>query len=89
MAASTGPIIAAGMVTAFNAIIIHDRPAGGQFPTAVGTAIAAAGLALLEHAMPTTARALAWTVLITVLFVRLDPRVPAPLESAADWYRGN
>lgn len=88
MAGSTGPILAAGAITAFNAVIIHDKPLETQIPTAVGTAIAAAGLALIGRALPGAATAFAWLVLVAVLFTRIDPLVPSPLESVADWYNG-
>lgn len=88
MAQSTGPILAVGAVTIFNSVIIHDKPITSQVRTVVGTGIAAATLALMENAVPRAATALAWLALVAVLFVRLDPGVPAPAESFADWYEG-
>jgi hypothetical protein len=88
MAASTGPIAAATGIVAGTAILVHDKPPISQARVIVGGAIAAAGLALLEHALPGVALALAWTVLVAVLFVRVDPATPAPLESINTWING-
>lgn len=86
MSASTGPIVAAGMITVGNAWLVQDKPLSTQSRVVVGTLIAAAGLNLWEHAMPRTAAAVAWLALVAVLMVRVDPLVPSPLESFAEWF---
>lgn len=95
MSQTTGPILAAGGVVWFNAVIVqggrvNSEVQGGAIPTSVliGTGIAAMGLSLWEHAMPATATAFSWLILLTVLLVRVDPAVPSPLESFAQWYQG-
>jgi hypothetical protein len=79
----------AGLIVAGNAIIIQDQTPKSQRRVAIGTAIAAAGLALAENAFPRTAVAFSWLVLLTVLLVRVDPLTPAPLESFQTWYQGS
>lgn len=86
MSASTGPILAAGGITLFNAVIINNQSVQTQAKVIVGTGIAAMGLALIEHASYGLAVGLAWLTLITTLFVRVTPNVPAPLESFTKWY---
>lgn len=86
MAASTGPILAAGGITMFNAIVVHDRSILQERRAIVGALIAAGGLALWEKAMPRTAVALSWLVLLSVLLVRVDPTTPSPIESFQTWY---
>ncbi len=86
MAATTGPILAAGAVTMFNAIIVHDRTVMQEKKAIVGALIAAGGLALWEKAMPRTATAVSWLVLLSVLLVRVDPTTPSPIESFQTWY---
>lgn len=87
MSASTGPIVAAGAVTAFNAIILQGRPPATQARTAVGTLVAAGGLFLAEQVAPKAAVAFAWLVFAGVLLVRVDATTPSPLETFVAWYR--
>lgn len=82
---STGPILAAGAISAFVAIVVEERPILDAPKIAVATGIAAGGLALLEQLWPDGAVALAWTALVTVLLVRVDPKVPAPAEAVSSW----
>lgn len=81
---STGPILTIGAITVANQSIINDKPFDWRVIIATGGA--AAAFALLEKALPDAAVMLAWTALITVLFTRLDPRVPSPVESAFVWW---
>jgi len=83
---STGPMLAIGGITTFNTWIV----AGKDFPwrPLVATGIAAGCLTLLEKANHAIAMGLAWTALITVLFVRLRPDVPAPVEAFVTWWEG-
>lgn len=85
MSATTGPIAAAVLVVAGNAVIVQDKPPTSQTRVIVGGIVAGAGLALWEKAMPQTAVAFSWLVLLTVLLVRVDPTTPAPLESIRNW----
>lgn len=86
MSATTGPIVAAGAITGFVAVVVHNRP---LLPDAarigVSTAIAAGGFFLFERASPALAVPMAWLALTTVLLVRLNPSIPAPAEAVADW----
>jgi len=86
MGESTGPILAAGGVVAFNAIIVNGQPPIAQTRTMVGTLIAAAGLSLLEKPFPRVAVALAWLTLASVLLVRVDRNTPSPIETFTKWY---
>lgn len=81
---STGPILAAGGVALFNKMIVREQPPDWRVVT--GTAIAAGGLALVETFLPKPAVVLSWSVLVAVLFVRLDPGTPAPAEAFEQWY---
>lgn len=84
MSATTGPILAMGGITLFNSMILNGRPYDPKVPIATG--IAAGAFALAEHAWPKGATALAWLALITVLISRVQPGVPAPVESLAVWW---
>lgn len=81
---STGPILATGAIALFNEAVIAGQPVKWKIP--VGTAIAAGGLALLEHAWHAGAVGLSWLALVTILFVRVDPNVPAPAEAFNKWW---
>ena len=88
MSASTGPIIAAGLITIGNRVIIQGHPTDNHvIQTAVGTAIVAGTLAVLENILPGTATSAAWLILLAVILVRVDPTVPAPAEAFAQWYQ--
>lgn len=85
MARSTGPVLAAGAITAFTGLIVREEPVMNFPRVAVATGIAAGGLALIEKLWPDGAVALAWMALVTVLLVRVEPGTPAPAEAVADW----
>lgn len=87
MSASTGPILAAGSIVVFNNVIVQGRKPIDQGRVVVGTLIAAGGLTLVERALPQTAVAVAWLTLVAVLLVRVDPRVPSPVEAFQTWYQ--
>jgi len=87
MAASTGPILAAGGIVIFNQVIVEGRPVHQQNRVVVATLLAAGGLYLWEQAMPRTAVAVAWLALLSTLIVRVDPATPSPIESFDRWYR--
>lgn len=83
MARSTGPILAVGAITLGNASIVNGKPVDLRIP--VGTAIAAGIFALAEKGWERGAVALSYAALVTVLFVRLQPGVPSPVESFNKW----
>ena len=85
MAASTGPVLAAGAITFANEGLL--APAAGEgaaqwnwrvIPATAGLALALAGL---EHLAPGFAVGLAWLALVTVLLVPFG-NAPTPLATA-------
>jgi hypothetical protein len=87
VSASTGPILAAGAIVAFNGVVINGENPMAHLRTGVATAIAAGGLFMFEQVSRDGAVALAWLVLVATLIVRVDPSTPSPVESFARWYR--
>lgn len=85
MSRTTGPVLAIGAITLANRVVFNDQPMDWRIPIATG--ITAAGFALAERAWAEGAVALAWLALVTVLFSRIDPGVPAPAETLEAWYR--
>lgn len=85
MSKTTGPILAVGGITVVNRTVFHGEPMDWRIPIAAG--IAAMGFSLAEKAWEKGAVALAWLAFISVLLTRIDPNVPAPLETLNDWYR--
>lgn len=83
MADTTGPILAIGGITLANKSLLHGQPFDWRI--AIATGLSAGMFALLEKLWHGGAVAFAWLALVTVLLVRLDPKTPAPLESAAKW----
>lgn len=86
MAGSTGPILAVGAITLFNDTVVHTKTVGQDTRVIVGTAIAAGGLYLLEKVDRPLAVGLAWVAFVAVMFTRMDPKVPSPVESFLSWY---
>lgn len=84
MAKTTGPILAVGAITLANETIVQNKPINWRVPVATG--ISAALFALLEKGNEKFAVGLAYLVLVTVLFVRIDPKTPAPAESFLKWW---
>ena len=84
MAESTGPVLAIGALTVANRVIFNDQPMDWKVP--VGTAIAAVLFAGAERAVGRGAVYVAYLALVTVVFARVDPAVPAPAESALKWF---
>jgi len=85
MSATTGPILAMGGVTLFNSMILNGRDFDPKVP--IATLIAAGMLGLAEKAVPQTATAVAWLAFTAVLLTRVQPGVPAPIESLATWWK--
>jgi hypothetical protein len=86
MARSTGPILAIGAITIGNNTLLNGEPFDWRI--AVATGGAAALFALVEKASPELAVGLSYIALVTILFARVNPKVPAPAESALKWWEG-
>lgn len=84
MARSIGPILAVGAITITNQTLLNGKPIDMRVP--VATVIAASAFALLEKGWEDGAVALSYLALLSVLFVRLEPNTPAPVESALKWW---
>jgi Na+-translocating ferredoxin:NAD+ oxidoreductase RnfD subunit len=78
MAKTTGPILAIGGITMASQVLIDKKPPDWRVP--VATAVAAGLFALAEKGWPEGAILLSYTALVTILFVRVDPKTPAPAE---------
>lgn len=87
MSRSTGPILATGVITITNQVIVHGQPMDWRIPVATG--LAAGAFALMEKGWEAGAVGLAWLALVTVLFVRTRPTVPSPVESLVDFWEGS
>lgn len=86
MARSTGPILAIGGITIANQTLFNGKPLDWRVVVATGGA--AMLFALVEKASPEVAVGLAYIGLVTILFARVDPKVPSPAESALKWWEG-
>lgn len=84
MAESTGPILAIGAITLANRSVFNDKEIDWKVP--IATAIAAVLFSGAERAVGRTAVGLAYLALVAVVFVRTDPKVPSPAESALAWF---
>lgn len=84
MSASTGPILAVGAITLANRVVFNDQPMDWKVP--VATAIAAVLFSGAERAFGDVAVKLAYLALLSTVFVRVDPAVPSPAESALKWF---
>lgn len=91
MASSTGPILALGVISWANGALLQSDTVDDTFKfsvrVAVGTGIAAAGLALVEKASPPLARGVAYIALITALFTRYRDR-KSPIDNLLHWWEG-
>lgn len=87
MAKTLGPILAVGAITFANTVIINNKPVDVRIPVATG--IAAGMFALGERAWSKGAVALSYLALVTVLFARIQPDVPSPVESFSKWWQQN
>jgi hypothetical protein len=84
MAASTGPILAVGVITLANRSVFNDQPVDWKVP--IATAMAAVLFAGAERAVGRPAVGVAYLALVTVVLARVDPAVPSPAESALRWF---
>ncbi len=87
MSATTGPVLAAGAITVANLVVFNEADMDWRIP--VATTMLAGGFYLLERVAGDMAEVLAWTLVATTLFTRVDPNVPSPVESAVRWWDGN
>lgn len=86
LARSTGPILAVGGISFARGFILDG--ADPDWRIVAGTAVAAAMFAGAERVFPEAVPALAWLALVTVVFVRIDPRTPAPAEALMTFLKG-
>jgi hypothetical protein len=80
---TTGPILAVGGITLANNSLLNNKPF--DWKVVIATGVSAGLFALLEKGWQQGAVALAWLALVTILLVRIDPKVPAPMESLNKW----
>ena len=87
MARSTGPILAIGGITLANQVIINRQEMDWRIPIATG--LAAGAFAFMERGPAETfVVGVAWLALVVGLFVRLDPKTPAPMEAITGFLEG-
>lgn len=86
MAKTTGIILTIGGITLANKVIVNGEPVDWRIPIATG--LAAGAFALGEKLWEPGAVGLAYLALVTVLFVRVDPQSPTPVENFNKWYNG-
>lgn len=84
MAATTGPIIAAGAITVINRWLFNNK--GFDARILIATGLLGGGLALMERADAPIAKTISWAVLISVLFIPMETDVDPPIVSAAKWF---
>jgi hypothetical protein len=87
MAQSTGPIVTLGLITWANGAILEGKGSDLKFTArvAVGTGIAAGGLALVERLSPELAKGVAWIALVTALFTRVG-NSRSPVDNLLRWW---
>lgn len=86
MAKTTGPVLAIGGITLLNRNVFNDESWDWRIP--IATAITVGLFAALEKPFPKFAVSLAWLAVAGVTLGRVDPKVPAPAESALNWFEG-
>jgi hypothetical protein len=82
---STAPILLIGGITLANRSVLHNEPVDWRIPIATGILAGVASLA--ERGFPRPVTMLAWMALIVVVVTRVDPKVPAPMESLQTWLK--
>lgn len=85
MAKTTGIILATGGITLVNKTVLQEKEMDWRIPIATG--FAAMGFVLIEKVNPKFATGAAWIALVTVLFVRTDPKTPSPTESLVKYWK--
>jgi hypothetical protein len=81
MSSTTGVILATGGLTMLNQSVFNGQPFDWRVPIATG--VGAVGFTLIERVWKDGAVILAWSMFITVLMTRVNPKVPSPAETAA------
>jgi hypothetical protein len=84
MSASTGPVLTIGALTLINRSVFNDKPVDWKVP--VGTAVAVVLFSAAERVVGRGAVYIAYLALVTMTFVRVDPKIPTPAESALAWF---
>jgi hypothetical protein len=85
MARTTGPVLAIGGITVVNQTLLEGAPF--DWRVAIATGVSAGLFALLEKGWEQGAVALAYLALVTILFVRVNPKQKAPAENLAAWLK--
>jgi len=88
MARTTGPILAVGTITVANDLINDHLDPGTFVKVVVGTGITALAFGGAEKVVGNIAVVVAYTMLVAVLFVPLNPAVPAPVVSLEKYMGG-
>lgn len=78
MAKTTGVVLAVGAIAFANQVIVNKQPVDWRIP--IATALSAGMFTLAEKVWEDGAVALSYLALVTILFVRIDPRTPSPVE---------
>lgn len=84
MSQTIGPVLATGAATMANQSVFHNQPVDWRIPAATG--LAAIGFNMAERVWPQGAEILAWTMFLTVMLTRTNPKIPSPVESALTWW---
>jgi hypothetical protein len=77
-------MLAVGAITMINQTVLNSQPINWR--VAIGTGVAAVGLALTERVSRNFAVGLAYIALVTVIFAHVDSKTPSPAESALRWW---
>ena len=84
MSATTGPVLAMGLITITNRTVFNSEPMDWRVPIATG--LLAVGFSLAEKVWADGVKILAWTGVAAVVLTRVEPDVPSPAESALAWW---
>lgn len=83
MSATTGPILATGLVVLANKSVFNNE--GFDWRVLAATGIAAGMFNLLEKPLPDAAKGISYIALATVLLVRINNK-PSPVENFLKWW---
>jgi hypothetical protein len=86
VSATTGPVLVAGGISFVNQALINTQPVNWKIPLAAGfTAVALAGL---EKVWPEGALAMAYMLVVGVLFIPISGK-PSPMENMVSFLQKN
>ena len=86
MSATTGPVLVAGAISFTNQALINNQPVNWKIPLATGfTAVALAGI---ERVWPEGAKAMAYMLVVGVLFIPVSGK-PSPMENMVSFLQKN